>query len=279
MKLFIWHWLTLGWEVLQANSRWMSWNLFLALVPLVISFQIFRPNSWRWFHWCVAFLLGITFLPNLNRVLAYSSHLIRELGLIYVIGIIVITLILMGWDFWPRHHHISRSLRWWFGFLTFIAFLPNAPYVLTDVIHLIDDIRHYDSVWIITLMIIPQYLLFMVLGFQAYVLSLINLGRYLNQWGWGQFTPWAEWMIHGLSAIGIYLGRFQRFNSWDILTNPDVLVSSMINDLVGKRPALVMLITFVVISSLYWLFKQITLGMMQRQQLKTIPQESLAPAP
>jgi uncharacterized membrane protein len=71
--------------------------------------------------------------------------------------------------------------------------------------------------------------------------------------------------VHGLSAVGIYLGRFQRFNSWHILTQPDALVMSVFNDLTGKRPALVMAVTFVVIAVLYWLMKQITLAIFSEQ--------------
>jgi len=73
-----------------------------------------------------------------------------------------------------------RSSLWWFGFLVFFAFLPNAPYVLTDVIHLIEDIREINSVWMITLVVIPLYLLFILAGFEAYVVSLINFGYYLS---------------------------------------------------------------------------------------------------
>jgi len=64
-------------------------------------------------------------------------------------------------------------VAWLFGFL---CFLPNAPYVLTDVIHLITYIRKGDSIWLITLILIPLYLCFVVLGFEAYVISLINMG-------------------------------------------------------------------------------------------------------
>jgi uncharacterized membrane protein len=90
------------------------------------------------------------------------------------------------------------------------------------------------------------------------------LGYYLNQQSWGKFILPTELTIHGLSAIGIYLGRFIRFNSWDILTNPDALVNTVMNDLVGKRPVLVMVVTFVVITSLYWVMKQVSLGISQR---------------
>ncbi|MEG3975050.1 DUF1361 domain-containing protein, partial [Microcoleus sp. herbarium8] len=157
-----------------------------------------------------------------------------------------------------------RSLRWWGGFFWFIAFLPNAPYVLTDIIHLIRQIKEGNSVWIVTLALIPQYLAFMLAGFGAYVLSVMNLGYYLKQQGWGRFILATEMIIHALSAIGIYLGRFIRFNTWDILTNPDALVNTVMNDLIGKRPVVVMAATFVVITVLYWVMKQVILGISQR---------------
>ena len=34
-----------------------------------------------------------------------------------------------------------RGAFWWFGVTMGIAFLPNAPYVLTDIIHLLADVR------------------------------------------------------------------------------------------------------------------------------------------
>lgn len=264
-----------SWRAMAHNGRWMSWNLFLALVPLAVSFFLFyRPRS-RFLLWGTAFLLGATFLPNTRHVVAYGVHLIRDLGKTYVLGAIAITLLLMALDIWVLRQRGVRSLRWWGGFLAFIAFLPNAPYVLTDIIHLIDQIRWGYSVWVITLALIPQYLLFMVVGFEAYVLSVINLGYYLKQQGLGQFILVAELIVHGLCAIGIYLGRFIRFNSWDIITNPDELVNTVMNDLIGKRPVLVMVVTFLVITCLYWLMKQISLGISQ-QHLKSQPQKDLA---
>ncbi|MDP8935501.1 MAG: DUF1361 domain-containing protein, partial [Cyanobacteriota bacterium] len=182
----------------------------------------------------------------------------------YVLGAIAITLALMAVDIWVLRQRGVRSLRWWGGFFWFIAFLPNAPYVLTDIIHLIRQIKEGNSVWTVTLALIPQYLAFMLVGFGAYVLSVMNLGYYLKQQGWSKFILATEITIHALSAIGIYLGRFIRFNTWDILTNPDALVNTVMNDLIGKRPVLVMVVTFVVIAVLYWVMKQVILGISQR---------------
>ncbi|HLO47193.1 MAG TPA: DUF1361 domain-containing protein [Kamptonema sp.] len=256
------------------NGRWMSWNLFLALAPLAVSFCLFnRPRS-RLLLWGTGVLLGATFLPNTRHVLSYGVHLIRDVGKTYVLGAIALTLVLMALDIWVLRQRGVRSLRWWAGFLAFIAFLPNAPYVLTDIIHLIDQIRWGYSVWVITLALIPQYLVFMITGFEAYVLSVMNLGYYLRQQGLGKFILITELIVHALCAIGIYLGRFIRFNSWDIITNPDELVNTVMNDLIGKRPVLVMAVTFLVISCLYWLMKQVSLGIIQ-QRLTSEPQSDL----
>lgn len=255
-------------EALKAighNVRWMSWNLFLALVPLGLSFWLFRKPRERWLLWCTGILLGATFLPSTRHVLFYLKHIVQDVGKTYVLGAIAITLALMAVDIWVLQQRGVRSLRWWGGFFWFIAFLPNAPYVLTDIIHLIHQIQ-YDrkSVWTLILALIPQYLVFMVVGFGAYVLSVMNLGYYLKQQGWSKFILATEITIHALSALGIYLGRFIRFNTWDILTNPDALVNTVMNDLIGKRPVLVMVVTFVVIAVLYWVMKQVILGISQR---------------
>jgi len=162
----------------------------------------------------------------------------------------------------------SRSALWWVGFLVFIAFLPNAPYLLTDIIHLIQAIRNYYSVWVVALVLIPQHLLAITIGFEAYVLCLINLGYYLHRQGAGKFIFWTELLTHALCAVGIYLGRFKRFNSWDLITQPDDLTRSIIDDLTNKRPVMLLVLTFLVLTALYWLMKQVTLGLLLKMRLK-----------
>lgn len=260
-----------AWYALVGNSRFMVWNLFLALVPLAIAFWLFRKPRSPLMLWGTLLLLGATFLPNLRRVLVYATYLIQGKAGIYIIIAIGITLGLMLLDLWqfrrqqntkPRH----RFILWWLGLFAFIAFLPNAPYVLTDIIHLYEDVRRDYSVWVLTLAVVPQYLLFMFVGFQAYTLSLVYMGDYLKRQNWGEFVWGAELIVHGLCAVGIYLGRFLRFNSWDLVTSPDVLFDRVIDDLVAKGPLLVMGVTFITIASLYWLAKWVTLAIAQQQQ-------------
>ncbi|MEA5471135.1 DUF1361 domain-containing protein [Spirulina sp. 06S082] len=172
---------------------------------------------------------------------------------------------------WLFKSEKPRSWLWWLGLLTFVAFLPNAPYVLTDTVHLINFIRNGYSIWIVTLVLIPQYTLFLGAGFGAYVLSLINLGDYLKQEGKSRFIFPCELMLHFLSAVGIFLGRFQRFNSWDFVTKPiDVFHTGIVN-FYDPMNVLVIGITFIVLTMLYWLGKQLAIGLKLRfQQTKEI---------
>lgn len=194
-------------DALQAfdrHSGWIVWNLFLAFIPLALSFWLYRRRSDR------------------------------------------------------------RSPFWWLGFLVFIAFLPNAPYLLTDIIHLIRIVRSGYSAWIVTLIFIPLHLFAILSGFEAYVISLLNQRHYLRRQGVKHYVLASELLTHGLCAIGVYLGRFRRFNSWDFVTDPGNILLSTLDDLTTKRPLFVIVIIFVVISILYWIFKEITLGLVLR---------------
>jgi uncharacterized membrane protein len=257
-------WIADAWGALHKNIDWMAWNLFLALLPLALSVWLFgRPRSRKALWWIGLFLFA-TFLPKSPLVLTHIARFIIENRTNYIVW--AITLVLIALDVWLMRSPQTRSWFWWLGFLVFIAFLPNAPYVLTDIIHLVEDIRQGYSMWTITLALVPQYLVFMIGGFEAYVLSLINLGEYLKRQGLGKFVLWVELTLHALSAIGIYLGRFLRFNSWDIVTQLDTLANSVIDDLVAKRPILVMWVTFAVIAGLYWIMKQVSLGIILRRK-------------
>jgi uncharacterized membrane protein len=270
-------WLDSTLSVWNKNSGWMSWNLFLALVPLFVSFWLFyRPRS-RWFIVSVGFLTSLTFVwgikggnwVNFMRLLNNIERNYQELDLVYLVGAIALTVSLMASDLYFRQGRGTRSLFWWLGFLTFILFLPNAPYVLTDVIHLIEDIDWYRSVWLITLVIIPIYAIFMFIGQEAYVLSLIYLGEYLRRQGLAKYILPVELLFHFLTAVGIFLGRFVRLNSWYLFTQPTSLINSL-SDLMGRFPVLVITISFFILTILYGIMKELTLAFLAKRSRQSI---------
>ncbi|MGB7415525.1 MAG: DUF1361 domain-containing protein [Thermosynechococcaceae cyanobacterium] len=200
-------------------SGWIIWNLFLAFIPLALSFWLFRRRE------------------------------------------------------------IVRSPLWWLVLVVFIAFLPNAPYLLTDIMHLIRAIRAIYSIWIITLIFIPLHVFAILAGFEAYVIALINQGIYLKRQGAQRFVFGAELLVHALSAVGVYVGRFQRFNSWDLVTDPGYVLLATLNNFTSRFPIVVMLITFVVITVLYWIVKQITLGLVLQMRYGRQPERLKSPSP
>ncbi|KPQ36946.1 MAG: putative membrane protein [Phormidesmis priestleyi Ana] len=155
----------------------------------------------------------------------------------------------------------APSLIWWMGLAAFVAFLPNAPYVLTDVIHLVKFIQQGAALWTIVFVLIPQYFVFMFIGVEAYVLSLLNLGKYLRQQGKQHWITGAELTLHALCALGIYLGRVPRFNSWDLLTHPGQIVSFVTRDLWQPQALAFIVTTFGVILVVYWALKHLSLAM------------------
>jgi uncharacterized membrane protein len=191
------------------NADWMGWNLFLAVIPLVLSFFLFR-----------------------------RSRLIQT----------------------PlERRHLSPF--WWLGVAVFVAFLPNAPYILTDIIHFVRWVRAGASIWVVTLIYVPLFVAFLTAGFEAYVISLMNAGYYLKQNGLRQYVFSMELMLHGLSAIGIFLGRFIRLNSWNILTHPNDVAASLIGDVFDKQPLTTIVITFTILTLLYALVKPVHFAM------------------
>jgi uncharacterized membrane protein len=159
---------------------------------------------------------------------------------------------------------IARPIQWWLLFVVYFLFLPNAPYLLTDIIHLIRGIRLGYSVWVIALVFVPLHLFAIVAGTEAYVIALINQGHYLKRLDLRRYVMWSELGTHLLCAIGIFLGRFRRFNSWDLVSDPTDLMLQTLDDLTSKRPLLVIFISFAVLVVLYWVMKQITLGLLLR---------------
>ncbi len=109
------------------------------------------------------------------------------------------------------------------GGAVFVAFLPNAPYVLTDVLHLPRDLHYVDG-WVAG-GLLAQYLTLFAIGFVAYVLSLVRLERWLTDHGVSRRAVLiTDLSLHALCAVGIVLGRVFRFNSWDLVTNPGGLL-------------------------------------------------------
>lgn len=114
--------------------------------------------------------------------------------------------------------------RWWniiIFVLLWLVFFPNAPYMVTDFYHL--NPRPPVPLWF-------DISLIAIFAFTGCFLAIASLrsihliiDRYLGKivgWLFALFTL-------GLGSLGVYLGRFRRFNSWDILLQPKSVIKDI----------------------------------------------------
>ena len=104
-----------------------------------------------------------------------------------------------------------------------LLFFPNAPYILTDLFHL--ERRAGVPFWYDLALILSCAWNGLMLAYA----SLADMQR-LVQRRLGTGAGWAFATVALLlSSFGIYLGRYLRFNSWDVLANPLTLFYDIVN--------------------------------------------------
>jgi len=98
-----------------------------------------------------------------------------------------------------------------------LLFFPNAPYILTDLFHL--KFRRPVPIWYDLLLILSFAWTGLLFGF----LSLWDLEYILSKKIKPIFTKVISSCLLFLASFGVYLGRFLRWNSWEVVTNPNDL--------------------------------------------------------
>jgi uncharacterized membrane protein len=118
--------------------------------------------------------------------------------------------------------------------VVWLLFLPNAPYIVTD----LKWLGQYDSGthWFDYVFVVGSAAIGLVLGFVSLYLVQSVVTRRL-----GRVAGWTLALgALAASGVGVYLGRFQRWNSWDVFTEPTriagQLVSAGLDPLAHGRP-------------------------------------------
>jgi len=125
-----------------------------------------------------------------------------------------------------------QTRRWWYLVILaglWLMFFPNAPYLLTDLWHW--RTRPSVPAWYDQGMLI-------VFAWTGCFLAIVSL-RVMQtlvklQVGW--LASWAFVIATlGLSGLGIYMGRFMRWNSWDLVLHPRSILADVAAWLVHPR--------------------------------------------
>jgi len=153
---------------------------------------------------------------------------------------------------------INKKWKFMLAALLWVVFLPNAFYIITDLFHL--DMNEGVPLWY-DLALLWSFawtgLLFGILSVQEMeMLFEKNLGK----------KPDLLFVlpVMALSGFGVYIGRYLRFNSWDVLTSP----LQLINDIfylfihpVRNRFDWSMIVCYTILLNLiYYTFKKLNKG-------------------
>lgn len=104
-----------------------------------------------------------------------------------------------------------------------LLILPNAPYLVTDIFHF--EERPPVPYWYDLLIVVSGAWN----GMLMFIISLMQVERFLRRL---LKAVWVNVAMVGLvfaSGYGIYLGRYLRYNSWDVITRPTAVASSSFN--------------------------------------------------
>lgn len=152
-------------------------------------------------------LILFTFLVNGIRVSLFSSFSYLYLNWNLILALLPLLFVF----FYERSTHMFSQIVFFFAWF---FFLPNASYIITDFIHL-RNVGTQEFLWFDGLMIF----LYALIGMIAFSVSLYRMKENLP-FPRELFKPLFVLVVALLSSFGVYLGRYIRWNSWNMLTHP-----------------------------------------------------------
>jgi uncharacterized membrane protein len=172
-----------------------------------------------------ASLYGLRVLISGRR---YYLYLLQNLLLAFVPYLVAaVTAILVGWierrrpgERRPKILLVIPAVLLW------LLFYPNAPYIFTDFIHVINKVylRVSPSEWVgLNALIWYDIVMNAAFAFIGHFIGLVSMWIMESTMAalWGKSV---SRLLIGLamllSGFGIYLGRFSRLNSWDAIISP-----------------------------------------------------------
>lgn len=139
------------------------------------------------------------------------------------------------------------SLITWLGI--WLLLIPNAFYIVTDLFHLRE--REGIPLWYDLALIMSFAWNGLIVGILSVrqIEKVLQSRRRFNEW-------WFVLPLMYLNALGIYIGRYLRFNSWDVITNPLALISDvgyLLIHPIRNRFDWCMIICFTLLLSIFYL--------------------------
>lgn len=197
----------------------------------------------------------ISFAMSLFRVFFTKSEMFLFLNwnlFLAIIPWILSTVLLIKPDMHYKRWYVLALLISW------LLFFPNAPYILTDLFHLRDELTM--PLWYDLIMILSFAWTGLLFGF----VSLFNIEAFLKRHISHNLVPAISVFLLFLGSFGIYVGRYLRWNSWDVIQEPINLLYdigvNIKNPFTHPRAWAMTLLMGVLLNMFYWSLKAIEAG-------------------
>lgn len=149
---------------------------------------------------------------------------------------------------------ISKKQKWLYPLLlvVWLAFYPNTFYMLTDLVHMtwVGDTLWNPISMLLFMAFVPSILFGVYCGIESW-----NILR--ERWKW---TWWLDMLVVAglsyLSSLAIYIGRYDRLNSWDLVTRPQLVVQKLLETFQKDRLVFILGFTFIQIMTLLFLSRE-----------------------
>ncbi|MFC7358317.1 DUF1361 domain-containing protein [Jejudonia soesokkakensis] len=166
-------------------------------------------------------ILGITTLSLF--LLMIRLKLTHSFFLLFLVWNLFLAFIPFAITFYLKNTTKLSGGKLGFWFFIWLLFLPNAPYIVTDLIHL------QLSEGLLILLDILVIGLFALSGLYCYFMTVRDMKELVSKFLSERIVTFLFIITPFLCGFGIYLGRVLRFNSWDLLNNPVLLLSEIIH--------------------------------------------------
>jgi uncharacterized membrane protein len=143
---------------------------------------------------------------------------------------------------YDRYRGGTRLVRLSPAIALWLLFLPNAPYIFTDFIHLSRNNR--PPLWFDGLELSTFAFSGLLLGFVSlYLVHAVARHRFGARLGWSGVL-----VVLSLVSVGVFLGRFKRWNSWDLISQPGKRLAELTSHLhdpasIGRAVGLTLALT------------------------------------
>lgn len=184
------------------------------------------------------FFLALSFLVYMEGIAKTGPDLIWNM-----------MLALIAYDFAVLTRYFKQAWLFPVLFILWLVFYPNTFYMITDIVHM-----HWvgDTLWNkaslhLFMVFVPSILFGIYCGIESW---LILLERFKFSW-WTELL--ATLVLSVISSMAIYIGRYDRLNTWDIVSNPGQVVQKLLETFQRERLLFILGFTFIQFMSLVFL--------------------------